>query len=208
MQELRTPRTSRTFSTVRTDAKRERDTLVRERLEAADWADISARLTAYALRRLGRGAQIADAEDLSQRAILQLLDPDFKDWNPDVPILEHLRSTVNGLVRNDRQAAKRRKTVLGVEGDSIARLADPASLGDFVASDDLSTKAQAELRKRFAGAALETKLIDLFAAGVDSCAEHARRVGEPYDVVYRARQRLLDEGARVLTELENPNDEV
>jgi hypothetical protein len=204
MQPLRSPRT---FSTVRTDAQRERDTLVRERLEAVDWADVSARLTAYALRRLGRGGLIADAEDLSQRAILQLLEPDYKDWNPDVPVLEHLRSTVNGLVRNDRVTAKARKTVLGLEGDSIARIGDPASLGDFVASDDLSTKAQAKLRERFARAPLETKLIDLFAAGIESCAEHARRVREPYDVVYRARQRLLDEGARILSELENPNDE-
>jgi DNA-directed RNA polymerase specialized sigma24 family protein len=55
----------------------------KRRLEAAgaNWNDLRRQLLPYATRRLPRGKK-DDAEDFVQKAMAQLLDPDYAEWNP------------------------------------------------------------------------------------------------------------------------------
>ncbi len=72
-----------------------------EQLEKVDWARTSVRLTSHAYRRLGTGRDWHVAEELAQEAIEQVIDPNYKDFDPaDGSLFKHLGSVVNGLIQN------------------------------------------------------------------------------------------------------------
>jgi hypothetical protein len=188
---------------VRTDEERERDTRLRESLESVDWGDVSARLTAAALRMLGRGGTLDDAKDFAQQAIVQLLDPDYKDWNPDErSLFEHLTWTTFGLITNRRR--KRSEYLTDALDHAVAKRESPdlRSLERDITYREIHDKVFDGLRERFADKALETALVELFAEGINLPREQVRELGQPYGTLYRARQRVLDEARSILSALE------
>jgi DNA-directed RNA polymerase specialized sigma24 family protein len=80
----------------------------RRRLEAAgaNWNDLQRKLVPYARRRVPRGKK-DDAEDYVQKAMTQLLDPAYAEWNPAsrYTLLGFTQGIVKRLILNDLGAA-------------------------------------------------------------------------------------------------------
>jgi DNA-directed RNA polymerase specialized sigma24 family protein len=188
---------------VRTDEERERDANLRDALEAVDWADASARLTATARRMMGQRGNLADAKDLAQEAMSRVFDPDYKAWNPhEKTIQEHLASVVWGLLCN-RHANKGENSTDALDSVEHKKLPpDPRSLERELEMRQIKERVFAGLRERFAGRKLERELVELFEEGVDLPREQVQELGLPYAKVYRARSRVMDEARRILASLD------
>ncbi len=189
-------------ATVRTMEDRERDADLRDRLEATDWGDATAKLVAAVHRMLGRKS-LAEAKDIAQDAIVQVLDPDYKDWDPSAnELLDHLASVAWGIVHNRRRTAKTRATVPLPDPEERRVREDPRSLEQSIATREIGDAVFLALRERFREKPLERAIVELFAEGIDLPRDQVSRVGEPYMTVYRARGRVMDEARRVLAQLE------
>jgi hypothetical protein len=156
---------------------------------SCDWREVARRLTLFAFRRLGRGAQQSDAEELAQEALRRFLDPNYAGWDRSVEpdLLRHLGSIVNGLVSNRVQRAKRRQDVTLDNADLVAHENSDSRL---VAADHVRHLV---LRIR---AALEDdpqaeRVFELMLDGVDRPAEQATELGIPASDLYKIRRRLL-----------------
>src|SRR5688572_17081193 len=104
---------------------------------SCDWREVARRLTLFAFRRLGSGAQRSDAEELAQEALRRFLDPNYAGWDVAVEpdLLRHLGSIVNGLISNRVKREKRRHPVTLEAVESTAGGENPSSR--TVAADHL-----------------------------------------------------------------------
>ncbi len=160
-------------------------------LEKQDWAAIFKRLTAYALRWLGRNGRLEDARDIAAEAIRQLLDPEYRSWDPrDEDVLWHLQSTVNGILSNRRHT----------------KSLSEERLHDFTSeTSDERFHASNRLVDRIHGAQTLDKVFDHACAVGDELAQRivleahdgvvgpkevAAKLGEPISRIYEARRRL------------------
>ena len=194
---------------VRSDEERERDARVRDSLEGANWRDLFPRLVASAHRMMRKRRPLSDAQDVAQKAITQLLDPDYKDWDPEEKKLEeHLESVAWGIIRNQYVNVGNRSTdALDDAKDRGKRIAASApSPEDEIASRELHSVVFGELRRHFAAKPLELTIIELFEEGIHLPREQAREIDRAYHVVYEARWRVVREARRIMAELEHSND--
>jgi len=191
------------FRPVRTDEQREKDTRLRELLEDAEWGDISARLTATAHRLMRKRCPLADAENVAQAAICQVLDPDYKDWDPEKNTLfKHLESVAIGIIHNQYVNAgeRMRKKAIDIAANPVA--SEAIAVDDEVASRETAARVFTALRKHFANKRLETSVVELFSRGVELPREQVEELGLPYMQVYGARSRVVEQAQRILAELE------
>ena len=166
-----------------------------EDLEGQDWSEISRRMTAYTLRRLGKGANVEDAKEIAQEAFTQLLSPDYRDWDPEEQpdLKDHLRSVINGLVMNRWRKRSGNETL--VHQHPLESLPNPDPGGnqtpESVAAERIDGRRALDLLlDRVAGDGLCEGVILLFADGVDKPAEQAVRLDQPVAAIYNARRRL------------------
>jgi len=192
---------------VRTDAERERDTRLREALEGTDWPDITARLTATAYRMMRKKAPIADAEDVAHKAITQMLDPDYKDWDPNEgPLFDHLEKVAWGIVHNRFHSATEKTRAALDEKRERVLYAPVAAVDDVVAAREIHDRVFAELRVTFARKPLELSIVELFAEGVHLPRDQLAAIDLSYRQVYDARSRVLQAARRILAELEKSHE--
>ena len=172
-------------------------------LEKQDWAKITKRLTAYAKRRLGRNGRIEDAYDIAAEAIRQVLDPEYRNWNPgNEDLLWHLQSTVNGILHNRWRTKSQTQEHLHdfgrehgderfhADSDPIRRInaaqvLDKAFDHASAAGDDLAQRILLEAHDNV----VEPK-------------ELAAKLKEPISRIYEARRRLKSYLDAVLQEQE------
>jgi len=174
-----------------------------------DWKQIIKRLTAYAKRRLGRKATIQEAEDIASEAIRQVLDPDYRDWDPaKEELIWHLQSNVNGIINN-----RRRTKSLAME--QIRDFGSEASQG-LTARD-----SRHECNEKHDASALLERVRACAAQKGDEVAEQVillAAIDAVFDVkdvavklnvsvgkVYEARRRLKEYLEAVLPETEEQN---
>ena len=206
MDEKRRPQPH--LRSIRTDAERDRDARLRDALEGTDWRDITARLTATAYRMMRKKAPIADAEDVAQKAITQMLDPDYKDWDPsEGPLFEHLEKVAWGIVHTRfHSATEKRRAALDEKRTRVLPTVGPA-VDDIVAAREIHDRVFAELRATFARKSLELSIVELFREGVHLPRDQVEEIDLSYRQVYDARWRVVQAARRILAELEKSHGE-
>jgi DNA-directed RNA polymerase specialized sigma24 family protein len=172
-------------------------------VEKLDWGEISARLTRYAYGAVRRRSH-AQAEDLAQKAIMEVLDPMYMEWDPErePDIFEHLKNVVRGAVSNLRQRRERRHVVaadLDVVADYVA--AEGPTPEDELAGAEGVATLEARLATMFDGDALVTKLIALAIDGTQTARDQAVACGVPIGEIRNARKRLFRGTAELAKEL-------
>lgn len=175
-----------------------------ELLAQQNWDEVIENLTEFSRRRLGRGARIADAEDIAMQAISQVLDPEYRSWNPEVStLLEHLGSEVNGIISNLRRTRSRSEEVI----------ADTIEQRKSVTSDD-------RVIDRIESSQILDSLFNLAAKRSDEIAQQllleavdgaiapkdvAAKLNIPIARVYEGRRRLSEYLEIVLRQEEDPH---
>ena len=159
-------------------------------LQSVDWSRVLPRLTAFALRRLARGARLPDAEDIAREAIAQLYDPKYKKWDPaERDLLLDLGSRVNGIIQNRR---RKKVEVLGDEVDEVRALdAERRDSADPVRGIE-ARQTLDRLLARVSKDELVEQILLLMTDGVFKAAAQAEALKRPIKDIYNARRRLVD----------------
>ncbi len=122
-------------------------------LDSIDWPNVFARLTLFAMKRLGSRGSLADAEDLAGEAIGRFIDPEYAAWKPEVEpdLLKHLGSILNGIL-NNRLRSKALEVERPLDTPGASRLAseEPSAERRMVADQD-ADRALRLLSERMVG---------------------------------------------------------
>lgn len=171
-----------------------------------DWANVSRRLTLFAIRRLGRYGSTAEAEEIAQEAIRRFLDPDYASWDQqkEPSLLRHLGSIVNGLIRNRAQRVQRRG--VAIQLDEEMHTSSQSSPDDRAAAGILASRSMELLRARLGNDDVCRQLLELQIEGTTKASEQATRLGLAITGVYNARRRLAGHVAAVREALLGEND--
>jgi DNA-directed RNA polymerase specialized sigma24 family protein len=158
---------------------------IRAALRDANWAEISARLTDYAERRL-RGRSQFSAADAAQSAIAKVLGGTYA-WDAErVPDLdEHLRHVVNSIVANETRTYGERVRK-GGEAALAAAENGESSPESTAHNRQVLALCAAEIRAQFGAKGT----IYLAVAG-DTPGEQATALGLDVKAVYRLRQSAV-----------------
>src|SRR5258708_39309584 len=87
-----------------------------------EWASLFTRLTRWAYVCM-RKRSFEVAEDVAQTAITHVLDPHYKEWDPDrePDIFDHLCNVARGIISNRRQLRAQRREV-ATDPEAIAEM--------------------------------------------------------------------------------------
>ncbi len=175
-----------------------RDVGIEKLLNDQDWSAIYKRTTAFARARIRPASQatLAIAEEIAQEAIGRLFDANYKQWDPArEPLLDHLRSVVNGIAHNRSKMSKRRSEDL-CDPEELARLSDEskdrADEGIKVETTLYAEKMVATLGRRLDGDALAENVFLLTMDGIDRPREQAEQLQCHVRDIYNAKRRLRD----------------
>lgn len=177
-------------------------------LESVDWNDTSQRLTRFAIQKLGGRHELGRAEDLSQSAIVQVLDENYKEWDPaKESILNHLKRVVWGLISHHRTKHSTLFERLSLDGepDSSRDPAAPQSLAEDTEAREIANYLFEKLNDSFEQATPERAIVGLFREGIDGRRDQVEASGLPDAEVRRARMRIERHALRAMAELENPD---
>jgi hypothetical protein len=185
------------------------------------WERFSVRLKRYAFACL-RHTSWADAEDISQTAFLQVIDPKLRTWNPETEpdLFTHLKALVRQEVSRRRMMFRRHRETPYEEEISDEKQSTAAEAGvdesDATPANNPYTPSHETtllreerggrilslLRERYATDALMLKVLELLIARVDTTAEQAEHIGCTLVEVRNARVRLGDRVKRIEKELD------
>jgi DNA-directed RNA polymerase specialized sigma24 family protein len=150
-----------------------------------------------------------DAEDLVQRALAKVFDPDDAPWKPDEgkSFLKHVGSIINGLASNENASARARHELV----DSPV-VSDPRRPSDAPPADEALADARELHWFRRLGERLLAKLdgkdsvavraYQLAVQGIDEPSEAAEALGCTVEEVYEAHRRLRYHGKQIRAEAE------
>lgn len=181
-------------------------------VEDSEWADLSTRLTRYAFVCI-RKQSFDVAEDIAQTAMTQVLDPHYKEWDPDrePKLFDHLCNVVRGIISNRRRTRALHRE-RAVEPEAIAEM--PLVAADNqeaqLAHRQIAMTLADRLGRDFANDSVVAKVVALTVDGVTTPREQAAAAGEPIDEIRKARKRLFRGTAEVARELglRQENDDV
>jgi DNA-directed RNA polymerase specialized sigma24 family protein len=163
-------------------------TELEDSLEKQDWKEIVRRLTLYAKGRLGRGSSIHDAEEIAQEAIRIVLDPEYRQWDPETDLLYHLQSNVNGLISNRWKTKSRSQERLR---DFTVEQGIPDPSAGVVDRIEASETLEKLLEHAISvGDELCQKIILEAVDGIVAPQEVAAKLGVKVGQVYEARRKL------------------
>lgn len=175
-----------------------RDVGIEKLLNEQDWSEIYKRTTAFALARIRPQSQatLSTAEEIAQEAIGRLFDANYKQWDPArEPLLDHLRSVVNGIAHNRWKMSKRRSEEL-CDPEELARLSDEsknrAVEGMKVETTLYAEKVVSTLGRRLDGDTLAENVFLLTMEGIDRPKDQAAHLQCPVEDIYNAKRRLRD----------------
>lgn len=160
-------------------------------LDELDWAEVAQRLTLFVFRRMGRGANLADAEEVAQEAIKRFFDPKYAAWNkgkePD--IMRFLGSVANGVLSNRLKKSIRRRELLESNGTSLDDDKAP-NLEASIADKEIAHRGLKMLRQRLPTDGLEMQVLELCLDGVSKPRAQAQALGVAVEDIYVARRTL------------------
>jgi len=161
-----------------------------DRWEVQEWDIILKRLTAYTHRRLGRGGRIQDAEDIAMQAITRVMDPEYRDWDPaEGPLLWHLRSEVNGIVKNLRRTRSRTEEVItDPTGRNMQMIEHHSGVVDRINAGDILTAVLELIAERHDHVA--EQVFSQALSGIVAAKEVATACNLTLGQVNEARRRL------------------
>jgi hypothetical protein len=181
----------------------ERAARITAHVKKLDWGKLSKRLERYAFVCMGKRSQEAAAE-AAQTAIMQVLDPQYMEWDPDKTpdLFKHLAYVVRGVISSRRQL---RSTTgeIATDDDDLAEMATSREKGPEAALSEMQIAGvvNARLGEAFADDPLVTKLIALVADDITTPREQAEASGASYDEVRNARRRLFYTANEIAREL-------
>ncbi len=176
-----------------------RDAGTDKQLKDQNWPRIYKRTTAFALARIRPASQVtlANAEEIAQEAIGRLFDETYKQWDPaKEPLLEHLRSVVNGIAHNRFKMSKRRSEN-PCDPAQLVQLSDEQTKERTTEGVNVETTLYAEkvvstLGRRLDGDPLAENVFLLTMEGIDRPKDQAAHLECPVEDIYNAKRRLRD----------------
>lgn len=183
-------------------------------LETLDWDDVYNQTLRYALFRLGPN-QRPLAEDITQQAIANLLDKDYKRWNPArETAYHHLRDVVLGLVKNHwkKHSTKREVLCMFAEDEDpndkddrgpAYQIRSPISLERDVTAGQLAKAILDRAAAHFSGEDVVCAVIACFRRGVLERSAQVAELGLSDEAIRNARKRIARYAGEVREELEH-----
>jgi hypothetical protein len=156
-----------------------------------EWRSISLRLQRFAYVCI-RKRSMEKAEDLAQAAILKVLDPRYKEWDPDrePDIFQHLKNLVRGEVSNlRRKKSEHHEHTTPNEKIDNARFDPAGDPEEQLAAREMEHTFYDRLGARFADDPLAAKLGPLVARGILAPQDQAAALGVEVDQARNARKR-------------------
>ncbi len=168
-----------------------------------DWEEVSIRLAAYVSYRSRRWASAADVEEVVAETLCRVIDRDYKDWDPaSEPIfLRFCISVANGVLRNVVRRSYRSYEKPLVPGQIETRPARETAAHRINVRDN--GRAIARLRERASEDELVSKIIGLYADGVEKTRHLAAALNTSSTEVHNAKRRLLVHIEAIRVELRN-----
>jgi hypothetical protein len=185
---------------------------IKSRIASAPWARISLQLTRYAFVCI-KNRSWHDAEEYSQDAITDLIDPKTRTWDPatEPDLFKHLAKLVRGKVTAERMRRHRRRNhsyfeyeepdaVEKAEAEDnlmTARAMAPPAYASFAPRQDAlldvretQEKELTRVREHFAKDQKVLKVLEMVENRIDGMQAQADHSGMTFDEVRSARRRL------------------
>ena len=183
------------------------DDLARERarrIASADWAAILRELTKYAAKRDFKGCSWMDPEDYASTAIAVVCRPGYSVWDPrrEPDLLRHLKSVVNGVVRNAATRAESRgpnATTRDGDGAVVHARAVGPTPERAAAMRELLEELGPRLRHRFG-----ERGVRYFEAACAATDDDAAAIGMTIEQLYVMRKRVKGYCLKVREEIGLP----
>lgn len=169
----------------------------------ADRCAVYKRLIAHAL---GLTKDPDEAVGLANEAVARVLAGTTYAWDRQKPLVDHLGSVINGLARNWRRRAWRRREKLhpGRDDDPPLDAADPRGAAEDAILDEAAVREEDALAARVMARVARDKIIprmlELEQDGTHAAAEQAAIIGCTVKEIHRARERLAHHRDAVLRE--------
>ena len=163
--------------------------------------EVRASLYRYAAKRT---QSLADAEDVLADALIRVLDPDDKPWDPAQRSFErHMRFLVRDVAIDRARSGYARFEVVDTSPGEAAASPDPQA--DEIVAQEVDVAWQRRmgtlLLTRLDGRDdLAARVYRLACQGVETPADMARELGCPIEEIYEAMRRIRYHGACVKAE--------
>lgn len=191
-------------------------------MKRKEWETLSLRLTRYAFA-CTRGRSWADAENMSQEALADLIDPRTRSWDPEKQeLFVYLGKHVRNQLAAARMSAFRRRmqSYLPDDGfdhddakDEPGQKLPPGVASPARAQDEMLIAAErdamkmARIQKHFAKDQRALEVLALLERRVLTIAEHAEHLGCSHDEAFTARRRLAKFVSKLNEELNREDGE-
>jgi DNA-directed RNA polymerase specialized sigma24 family protein len=163
-------------------------------LASVDFGALRARVLLVASRIIRKAD---DAEEMTQRAIATLFNPDHAPWDGKKDLFLFVCDRLSNEWANERQRRRvRRNTTVD---EHIEERGAPSSRRPerLVEAKEHQEKCLAALRDELAGDTEALGVLDQMALGVDEPADQARALGVPVEEIYNANRRIDRAGMAV-----------
>jgi DNA-directed RNA polymerase specialized sigma24 family protein len=158
----------------------------------------------YALAMRRAYGNVAAAEDLFQNAILKMLDPARKEWNPEEQTaFVYAAKVINGLAQNERRRAYNRRRADFDESRPppvTAEGADPAALLTFWGSQKRIEELEKDLLVYLADDPLALDMLVWLEQGIDGNQDLAKQLETDVPTVRACKERLRNAAKAVVND--------
>ncbi len=192
---------------------------VDRRIKEADWGRIRLQLSRYAYACI-RKRSWSDAEDFAHDAIVALVDPNTRSWDPtaEPDLFKHLGRLVRAAASAERKRPWRKREDSYDENDdedqareegrrlgvALASSLEPAETRLIQAERDAGMLKR--IHERFAKDARVLEVFALLEQRIDTIREQSEHLGCTFDEVWKARRRLAEFVAKVNKALSADSD--
>jgi DNA-directed RNA polymerase specialized sigma24 family protein len=153
-----------------------------ESLAPARWRELRELVGNFIGKRFAK-ANPADVDELTQETLLRIVDPDYRDWDPERESLEAVAlSVASGVVRNHVQRKRFTHEILRPQ-------VQPAGAIDLAAQLEAAS-ALAAAGEHACAEAMTAAVWDVVRTGVTRPTDIASALGWPRKEVVNAKRRL------------------